>query len=552
MSAPAKEFRRVLPFLRPYQWRIVGVFLLGILASSLGLVQPWLSKMLIDRGLLARDLSMLAWCAGGMAIAAVLAMALNAMSSLAYVSLSAAMLFDMRRALFEHLQRLSPRFFARQRLGDIVSRLNGDIGEVQRAAADVPMAILTNAVFLAGSVALMLSLNPKLFVAGVSVVPIAVWFARQMQTRLGDQSRELRERSASVGSFLIESLQALRLVVAVARERHESGRFAGENARYVESLMQLQRTSMWLGAVPGTLMTLATAGVFLYGGRLIFDGELTLGGLVAFMAYHSRMLSPVQNLLSLASTVSVAKASLHRVFELFDTVPDVVESQAPRLPASNAGHVRFHDVSVSQNGVPVLAAASFEVAPGTLCVIAGPSGAGKSTLGDLLVRFLDPDSGTIEVDGVDLREWPLARLREHVALADQSPVLFHGTVRENLRYASPGATEADLEDVAKDLDITGLLHRASTGERGTALSAGERQRIAIAQTLLRPARVFVFDEPTAALDPKNETRLVATIRKRLAGRTVIVITHREALIAQADQAITIGGGIAVASARTMA
>jgi ATP-binding cassette subfamily B protein len=542
------EYWRLKVFLCPYARRLLLILTASLVATALGLAQPYLSKLLIDVALLHRDWRALCWVAAGMFGVTVLGFALNILSSYQYVRVSAAMLFDMRVALYGHLQTLSPRFYAKWRLGDLVSRLNNDIGEVQRVSADSLLAVLSNVVFFAGSIAMMLWLNWRLFCLSTVLVPLCLYTFSRYQRKLTVFTRLLRERAADVGSLFVETLIGMRTVVASNAGKYEEGRFRQRNSAFVDTLLRLQMTSFLTGALPGTILTASTALVFLYGGKMIIDGKMTIGTLVAFMAYHVRLLSPIQNMMNLSASLAAARVSLARIFEILDTPAEVVE-QPNALPL---GPVRdkivFQDVVLRHDREDVLNAVSFEIQAGMFCAILGPSGAGKSTIADLLVRFLDPDSGCITIDGVDLRMLRLEDLRREIVLVDQAPHLFNASIAENISYLHVETSRGEIEAAGHEAGLDELIRRlpegydTQTGERGLALSAGERQRIALARALLRKPSVLLLDEPTSALDPATERIVARNLRKSLSGRTVIVITHRPALSEMADQVVNLREG----------
>lgn len=543
---PLDGYRRALRFVVPYWPRLVFVLLAGIVATGFGLFQPYISKLLIDDALLKHNMRMLLIVSGLMFGVTVLGFVLNILSSYQYVRVSASVLFDMRLALYRHLQTLSPRFWARTRLGDVVSRINNDIAEVQRVSADSLLSVLSNVVFLIGSAVLMLSLSPKLFLVSVAAVPASIWALQHHQHRLAARVRAVRERSSDIGSFLLETLLGLRLIVTAGAESREVDRFRGRNQSFLDALMRMQLTSFLSGAVPGTILTLSTAAIFLYGGKLVIDRQLTIGALVAVMAYHMRLLSPVQNLMGLYSNLVSGGVSLSRVWELFDTRAEIVDRPGLQ-PFENAkGQIEFDHVSFSYDGVPVLDQLSFRVAPGTICAILGPSGAGKSTLADLLVRFYDPDAGSIRIDGRDLRDLSLADLRKSVLLVDQAPYLFNASVRENIAYTRPDATQEQIVSAAQAASIHERILALPEGydtivaERGQTLSAGERQRIALARALLADPKVLILDEPTSALDEANERAIAETLVRVAEGRTAILITHRASLARIAHQTVLLG------------
>jgi ATP-binding cassette subfamily B protein len=340
----------------------------------------------------------------------------------------------------------------------------------------------------------------------------------------------------------------MRTVVASNAGKYEEGRFRQRNSAFVDTLLRLQMTSFLTGALPGTILTASTALVFLYGGKMIIDGKMTIGTLVAFMAYHVRLLSPVQNMMNLSASLAAARVSLARIFELLDTPAEVVEQPNALSLGPIRDKIVVEDVVLRHDREDVLNGVSFEIQAGMFCAILGPSGAGKSTIADLLVRFLDPDCGRITVDGVDLRALRLEDLRREIVLVDQTPHLFNASIAENISYLHVETSRGEIETAGREAGLDELIRRlpegydTQTGERGLALSAGERQRIALARALLRKPSVLLLDEPTSALDPATERIVARNLRQSMRGRTVIVITHRPALSEMADQVVNLREG----------
>jgi ATP-binding cassette subfamily B protein len=543
---PLAGYRRALRFAWPYWPRLVLVFLSGIAATSLGLAQPYISKLLIDEALLRRDVHALLWISGLMVGATLFSFGLNIFSSYQYVRVSASVLFDMRLTLYRHMQTLSPRFWSRTKMGDVVSRINNDIAEVQRVTSDSLLGVLSNVVFLLVSAAIMATLNRQLLLISIAVLPLSLWALSHYQGRLADRVRVVREKSSDIGSFLLETLLGIRVVVASGAETREADRFRQRNQGFLDALLNMQMTSFMAGAVPGAILTLCSAALFLYGGKLVIDGTITTGSLVAMMAYHARLLSPAQNLMGLYTNLVSGGVSLGRVCELLDTPAEVTEHPRAVAPGPVLGEIVCDSISFRHGAHVVLDRLSLRVPAGTICAILGPSGAGKSTLADLLVRFYDPDEGSIRLDGLDLRGLHLNGLRRSVMLLDQAPYLFHASVRENIAYARPDASDDEIVQAARAAAIHDRIldlpdgYATMLAERGQTLSAGERQRLALARALLADPKVLILDEPTSALDEANESAIVETLSTALAGRTAIVITHRPSLARIAHQTIHLG------------
>lgn len=546
--APWSTYKRLWPWLKPYAPKLVLVLLGSLMATGLTLAQPWISKLMIDEALLKRDWDMLVRIAALMMGATVGGFAVNALVSYRYVSLSAQMLFDMRVALLRHLQRLSPRFYGSFRLGDLMSRLNSDVSDVQRVAGDTLLSVLSNVLFFTGSVGMMLWLDWKLFLVGTVLVPFAVMSFLHFQRRMTDLTRQMRERGADIGSLLADTILGMRTVNALGAENHEASRFAKANSGFVATMLQMQTTSFLTGALPGTIVTASSAAVILYGGKQIIDGTMTVGALVAFITYHGRLLAPVQALMGLTASLATARVALARIFELFDTAPEVTEAEKPWPLPLVAREIRLEGVTMHHGREPVLDNASLTIPAGSLTAILGPSGAGKSTLADLLVRFLDPVAGSVTIDGTDLRDLSLTDLRARVLLVDQAPFLFNASIAQNVAFARPDATSDDIASAASAAGLDPLIARlpeglaTRTGERGLALSAGERHRIAIARALLRQPDVLILDEPTAALDEETERLVALGLRRALPHATLIVITHKPALAEMADHVFRLENG----------
>ena len=518
-------------------------------ASTAGsLYQPLISRDIFDNALLAGDARRLVVLAGLFALIALASFAINVASGLLYTRVSADVLFDMRLDLYRHLQRLSPRFYARTRLGDIMSRLNSDIGEIQRIAAETTLAWVGNVLFLAGTIVMLAWLDPRLFAISIVTAPFGLWALVHYRRRLEPSVAALRQSSADIGSFLVETIEGVRLVVTSGAQQREVTRFRALNSAFVRRLLSMQLLTYFSGGLPGLLLSAGTGAVFLAGGIGVIQGRLTLGTFVAYMAYQMRLVPPMQALLGLYASLAVARVSLQRVSQLLDEPVDVREIADPVPLAHAEGRVEFDDVSLTfGRGVPVLERLSFSVDPGEVVAIVGPSGSGKSTVADLLVRLVDPDSGVVRFDGHDLRTVALSDLRRHVALVDQQPVILHTTIAENIRYARPDASDGEVRAAVREAALDRFIERlphgyeTTVGEKGTALSVGERQRLALARAFLCRPVVLVLDEPSSALDPAAERHIVDGYRTLMRGGTTIVITHRLEVARQADRVITLSG-----------
>lgn len=553
-AALQAALRWLYGFVRPQRLAIAGLLGLSVCASLLVLVQPWLIKLLIDDGLLARNFPMLVLIAVLMIIAGLLGTVLAGINRYLHTRLSGRILFALRDDLYRHLQTLSPSFYGQRRIGDLMSRLDGDVAEIQRFAVDSLFSAVSSVIGLVVAIAMLLTLSWKLSLLALVLIPLDVLWLRWMRRKVERDVRQLRERSADMSSFMVETLPVMKFIQAAGQQQREARRLQSLGQGYMSQLLRLQVTEFFTQAVPGTLTSLSRACAFLIGGYWVVQGTWQLGALIAFSTYLGMAVGPVQSLLGLYVAIQRMTVSLGRVMELRGEEPTVRSPETPR-PLPDSGELRFDNVHFSHPGRPsTLNGIEATIPYGLKVALSGGSGVGKSTLIDLLQRHHDPQSGRVLLGEVDLRELDLFELRRRIAVVSQDIVLFRGSLADNLAYAVPEASREAIAEVARLAQLDSLIASlpegldSPLGERGQQLSGGQKQRIAIARALLQDPLILVLDEATSAVDEATEREVIEAIDRLFAGRTRILISHRPSTLADADLRFELLDGVLTSKA----
>jgi len=542
--------RRFWPYARPYR-RWIGVALALIaLSQAVDTAIIWLFKLVVDQVLVPRDLAALVPIAVAYLGLVVAGGAVSFADDWLSTWVGERFVLGLRTSVFRHLQGLSLDFFERRRLGDLIARLTGDVGAIETLvlsgatdAASYTLRIL----FFAGA---LFWLQWDLALFALVVTPFFWVLARRFSRLIKDASREKRRRSGSLSAVAEESLANSQLVQAYGREQWEVDRFHGESLGAFRAEMASTRLKALfsplidLVEVAGALVVLAA------GTWALSQDRISIGGLLAFLAYLSQLYSPVRSLSRLAGRLLSATAGAERIAELLEERPSVPERPAAASLGHASGGVRFDAVRFRYPGTsrPALDGLSFALEPGSTLALVGPSGAGKSTAAKLLLRFYDPEAGRVMVDGADVRGLSLASLRENIAVVLQETLVLDGSIRDNIAYGRPEASEAEIVRAARDADAHEFVmalpdgYDTQVGQRGRRLSGGQRQRIAIARAMVRDAPILVLDEPTTGLDAESSGRVLDPLRRLMAGRTTIVISHNLMTARYADLIVVLDHG----------
>jgi ABC-type multidrug transport system fused ATPase/permease subunit len=544
-------FRRFWPLARPLRGVLAAGLVLAALLPAVEAAEIWIFKLIVDDVLAPGELGPLAGYALAMVGLALLGALLSFGDEYIATWVGERFTLALRTRVFAHLQRLEPDALDRRRHGDLLARLTGDVHAVETlllSALGELVQCAARLVFFAGALAL---LSWKLALVSLVVVPLFVWAARSFARLSRRAARERRRRSGTLTVVAEEALGNAALVQASNAQGRELARFRRESQGAVDAELAGARIAGVFAPVVDLIELTGALLILALGTWAVSAGELTLGGLLAFLAYLAQLYRPVRDLSQLASSVFEAGAGAERVIELLDTRPAVVEAANARPLPAPPRRVELDGVSYAYPGAPAPALAGLDlvVERGRSVAIVGASGAGKSTLVKLVLRFADPTAGSVRLDGHDLRDLTLASVREHVAVLLQDAPLLAGTVRDNVAYARP---EAGDEEVAAALRAAGLegelTPETPVGERGRALSGGQRRRVAMARALLQDAPVLVLDEPTAGLDAAGTQRLIGPLRELMRDRATLLVTHDLALAAEADDVIVLDQGrVAVAA-----
>jgi ABC-type multidrug transport system fused ATPase/permease subunit len=533
----------------PYKVRtILSVFSL-LAATATALAPPFLSKYAVDDGIRRHDLQKLWWIVGAFLLAGLANWGMSYVQTYLTGWVGERILADLRNKLFAHLQRLSLGFYERNRAGVIISRLTNDVEALDQLVTDGVTTLVQSTLTLGGTAILLFVLDWRLALATLAVIPFMSLATIIFRIRSTRAYRAVRERLGLVTATLAEDIAGMRMVQAFTREQQSISNFRSVAERYRESNMQTVVLNGWYFPFVDLLSSIALAVVLGYGGHLYFNGDVTIGTLFAFMLYVQNFFDPVQQLSQLYNTFLSATAALDKIMDVLDEEPEVVDAPAAQPLPEAQGHVRFESVRFSYGtGPEVLHGLDLDVPPGTTVALVGHTGAGKSTIAKLLARFYDPTAGRITIDGHDLRDIGQSSLRRQLGIVPQEGFLFAGTVTENIAFGRPDATPDAVVRAAQAVGAHEFILRLEDGyethlqERGSRLSLGQRQLVALARALLADPRILILDEATSSVDIGTERNIEQALHLLLAGRTAFIIAHRLSTIRDADLIVVLEHG----------
>jgi ABC-type multidrug transport system fused ATPase/permease subunit len=544
--ARLRKQRHLLRLLRPYRGRVL--LMLGALAvaTAAALAPPYLAGKAIDDGIRGGDTGALTIILVLFIAAAVVNWAASYAQTFLITWIGQRALQDLRIELFEHLQRLSIGFYSRNKTGVLISRITNDVQALDQLVTEGIATLFSSTLMLFGTAAILLVLDPGLALITFLTFPVLLIASVAFRLASSGAYRLTREKIAGVTSYLQETLSGVRVVRAFGQEPRHKVRFAELNDEHREANM----TTVYLNAAyfPSVelLSAVATAAILLYGGNQVIDGALTIGVLASFVFYLQSFFDPIQSLSQLYTTYQAGMAALDKIFELLDEEPDLGDRpgavELPRL----RGEIEFEDVTFSYGGDdPALCSVDLHIPPGQTVALVGATGAGKSTLAKLVARFYDPDHGRVLVDGHDLRDVTEHSLRSQLGIVPQEGFLFSGTVRDNIAFGRPDATDDEIREAALAVGAHEFIERlpagydTEVGERGGQLSAGQRQLVAFARAAAADPRILILDEATSNVDVRTEAQIERGLRRLLAGRTALVIAHRLSTIRGAGRILVL-------------
>ena len=542
-------YKRILNYIRPYLHVLFAALVCTMLAAGGNLYLPWIFRDMIDKVLTAKDAYMLNLISASIVVIFLLRGIFLYWQNYLMSYVGQHVIIDIRSEVFHKLQRLSMSFYDKNKTGTIMSYVTNDVNALQGAMVDNTVELVTESIILIGSIFAMIYLDWKLTLFTILTFPIVLYFMNFFGKKIRRSGGMIQEATADITSVLQESVSSARVVKSFVREKYEIERFEKENAANLAANLKNAR---YMATLTPTIEFVAALGVTLilwYGGNNVIEGDTTAGSLVAFLAYAVNISNPIKRITRVTGNIQKALAAAQRVFDVLDLPEEVTDLPDARPLPAVTGSVSFEHVTFSYNkGDEIIHDLSFSVKPGQAIGLVGPSGAGKSTIASLLPRFYDCDSGTIRIDGTDIRDATLDSLRSQVGIVPQETILFNGTVYDNILYGRLDATKEEIIEAAKAANAHDFImelpqgYDTMLGDRGVNISGGQRQRIAIARAILKNPRILILDEATSALDTESERLVQDALNRLMVGRTAFVIAHRLSTIKNTDRILVLEKG----------
>jgi ATP-binding cassette, subfamily B, bacterial len=460
--------------------------------------------------------------------------------------------YDLRRAIYAHIQRLSLAFHDQKRTGDLISRVTSDVDDIQSFIASGLLSSLINVITLIGMVGVMFWINWQFTLIALSVAPLLAVVVYTYTRRIKKATRTVRKKESAVFSVVEEVLSSMRVVKAFAREQYEQERLEEASLEEVESALRARSLKAKLTPLVDVIVAVGTCLVLWFGARLTLKGALSVGSMVLFVQYLSKMYKPMQELSKMTDTYSKAAVGYERIQEILQTDNEVRDLRGAKPIARLKGKIEFENVSFCyESDQPIIRDITFRIEPGQVAAVVGPTGVGKTTILSLVSRFYDPNEGTVKIDGTDIRRFKQQSLRQHISYVLQDNVLFHGPLWQNIAYGKPEASRKEIVRAAELANAMEFIEKLPqgldtiVGERGMTLSGGQRQRIAIARAIIRNTPILLLDEPTSGLDAVSEKLVFEALDRLMEGKTTIVIAHRLSTIRRADVIFVVNEGTIV-------
>jgi len=553
---------------QPYRGTLLVILLAMVVETVMSVAGPWPLKIVLDNVVGSHKLRpwldhLLSPLLGGSskmqiavaaALAAIIIAALGALAS--YIanyyttSVGQWVANDLRMRTYHHLQQLSLSYYDKHQTGALLSTITADVQTIQAFASGSTLDIAVDLLTIVGMLFIMFWLNWDFTLIAVAVTPFLLLFVSRFKKAVKKATHEVRRQQSNIVSVVEQGLESMRVVKAFGRQDLAQEQLGAVSRATVDAALKARRIKALLSPIVAVTVSLCVAVVLWRGSALIIAGAMTAGALTVFLSYLTKFFKPVQDLATMTNSIAQTAVGVERVQAILDADTVIPERPTAREPESLTGDIVFDKVAFAYDAdSPVLRDVSFHIKPGQMVGVVGPTGGGKSTIVSLIPRFYDPTTGSVLIDGVDIRDYKLQGLRNHIGYVLQETVLFQGTVRDNIAYGHANATEEEIMNAAKLADVDEFVQRMPhgydtiVGERGDTLSGGQRQRIGIARAIIRNNPILILDEPTAALDTESESMVVKALERLMKGRTVITIAHRLSTIRNSDSIIVLKEGV---------